>query len=291
MNHKIEEGPFPDFRFDLEALNFTELRKKYLPEYGTHCRFLRICRKNCFEIDERWIGFSEYLRDMEPKPSPKHVAGFVDANRKIFGPGNFRWLTMAELAAQRPGASVVEFEGVRTTVKAVADQLGLSQAAVRYAWRSNSLPKLFEQANKSDKSLDLIWRYPGPKSEADFSISFNDWRKKTVDEQDKRAFPDVYFYLSGMITLSIIEKKLGLSGFTDFSDVSQLDHWRLKYLNGSLEATFNQYSGLRSRLLEALKSIAKRDQEFARSITPVPGTLEAHQIALLLRTGPRQRAD
>ncbi len=260
-------------------LNDSQLRKKYPSESATHYRVLKICRRNTFEIDGKWRRFSGYLADMGPKPSPKHVAGLVDPHKKIFGPDNFRWLTMAELAAQRPGARVIEFEGAHTTAKAIGDQLGRSQSSVLYAWHSNSLAKFVAQAKKPITSQDSSWIYPGPKSEADFLISFKNWRKKTLDEGDKRAFPDVFFYLSGMKALSALEKKLGCPGLTDFFDENQLEQWGS---NRAPEAGFSQYSGLRKRLLAALRSITRRDADFARSITPVPGKLEANEIAMLL---------
>jgi hypothetical protein len=289
MGRETPQSTNIDLELDLKMLNDSQLRKKYPVESSTHYRILKLSRESGFEIDRKWKRFSGYLADMGPRPSPKHVSGFVDSRQRIIGPGNFGWLTMTELAAQRPGARVIEFEGARTTAKAIGDRIGRSQASVLHAWQSNSLAKLVAQATRSVKWKDSSWTYPGPKSEADFLISFNNWRKKTLDEGDKRGFPDVFFYLSGMRALSKLEKKLGQSGFTDFFDESQIEQWRSNALSANLGATFTQYIELRQRLLAALGSIARRDADFACSITPTPGKLEADKIMMLLNQSTAKR--
>jgi hypothetical protein len=216
MGQEISQTTNIGLEYDLKTLNDSQLRKKYPVESSTHYRILKLFRESDFEIDTKWKRFCGYLADMGLRPSPRHVSGFINPHKKIIGPGNFRWLTMTELATQRPRASVIEFEGTRTTAKAIGDRIGRSRASVLRAWQSNSLDKLVAQATKSIKSKDSSWTYPGPKSEADFLISFNNWKKKSSYEGDKRGFPDVFFYLSGMRALSKIERKLGQSGLTDF---------------------------------------------------------------------------
>jgi hypothetical protein len=273
-----ERSPQDELDHDLQVLNFTQLRKKYSVESGSHYNLLKKCRREGLEISSEWLKFASYLRDMGPKPSRRHVAALVDPNCKVIGPGNFKWLTMEELAAQRPRAPTLKRGGARTTVRAVADQTGRSKTAVRYAWKINALDKLFETAERRTPS-SVAWTYPGPKSDAAFLIAFNNWRKLNgIRDGDPRAYPDVFFCLSAFDTLAKLETKLCRSGQSDFTDDAQVDRWRRVIGSRKDEAVFAQYLELRTRLIVALNSIAERDLDLARSITPSPRVREAHPV-------------
>jgi hypothetical protein len=46
-------------------------------------------------IDPAWDDFAEFMRDMGPRPSPRHSLDRID-NSRGYGPGNCRWATQAQ---------------------------------------------------------------------------------------------------------------------------------------------------------------------------------------------------
>jgi hypothetical protein len=268
MTSIAERSPHAELEDDLKVLNFSQLRKKYSSESGSHYNLLKKCRQEGFQIANEWLQFAAYLRDMGPRPSRRHVAARADPNCKVIGPGYFKWLTMEELAAQRPRAPALERGGAPTTVGSIADQTGRSKTAVRYALKTNALDKLFD-APKQRTPAGVVWTYPGPKSDAAFLIAFNNWKKsKAIRDGDPRAHPDVFFVLSALGTLAKLERKLCQSGQFDFKDEYQVNLWKELNQGHKEQALFAHYVELRTRLEVALNSIANRDLDFAMSIKP-----------------------
>ena len=286
MAHKAYAVRIDELRFDLMRLSEQALRKKYKSESGTHHRGLLKSRTSGWDIFPEWQKLSAYLRDMGPRPSPKHLASFVDPRNKVFGPGSFKWITMAELASQRVGATVIMIEKEPTTVAALADKLGVSGKAIRYALQKQTLNQLID-SSKAPPAQAIDWAYPGPKSQAAFLIGFKAWKSKYTTKDDKRGFIDVYFYLSGLRSLSIIEAKLGITGATDLEDAKQLEAWKSQVRPPALELVFRRYVTARERLGAAFSSIKQRDPDFARSIQLLPGKRNAEEVALRFHASSR----
>jgi hypothetical protein len=91
------------------------------PRYGG--RGITVC--------DRWLNSPEpFLKDMGPKPSPKHELDRID-NDGPYEPGNCRWATRTESSRNRRSNRILEYNGERRTLAEWCERFRLPRDTVR----------------------------------------------------------------------------------------------------------------------------------------------------------------
>lgn len=98
------------------------------PNYGEYGgRGIQFC--------ERWSEFSNFLADMGDRPSGTTLDRYPDVDGH-YEPGNCRWATPKEQAANRRNSVWIEVDGAMTTTAEVARQMGVSAQVLLKRLRS-----------------------------------------------------------------------------------------------------------------------------------------------------------
>lgn len=93
------------------------------PAYRRHgARGVKVC--------ERWNDFRNFLEDMGPRPSEKHTLDRFPNNDGDYEPGNVRWATMEEQAANKNCNRWLTIDGVRKLLTHWADENGINSATL-----------------------------------------------------------------------------------------------------------------------------------------------------------------
>ena len=114
-------------------------------EYSTYYTMLARCdhqvdNNNHFirgiRVCERWTsgeggasGFECFLADMGRKPSPSHTIERID-NDGNYDPGNCRWATRREQAANTPRNRFISYQGERLVLAEVARRSGVRRTTI-----------------------------------------------------------------------------------------------------------------------------------------------------------------
>lgn len=85
-------------------------------------------------VAPEWSDFETFLRDMGPKPSPKHSLERID-NDGPYAPENCRWALPAEQQLNRRNTRYLTVNGVTRTLKEWAELHGLDYGTVRHRLR------------------------------------------------------------------------------------------------------------------------------------------------------------
>lgn len=91
-------------------------------------------------ICEKWSDFQQFFKDMGPRPTPRHSIERVD-NDGNYCPENCRWATPEEQANNNSRNIIVLVEGVKMTLAAASDALGISYSSAYRRLKSGKLPK------------------------------------------------------------------------------------------------------------------------------------------------------
>jgi hypothetical protein len=97
-------------------------------------------------VAAEWLDFETFLRDMGPKPSPRHSLDRIDCNGN-YCPENCRWATRVEQMRNKRTTAWVTYNGQSLPLIAAAELAGIKPAIV-HARRRKGWPeeRLFEPA-------------------------------------------------------------------------------------------------------------------------------------------------
>jgi hypothetical protein len=82
------------------------------------------------KVCEQWKSFECFMRDMGPKPSPKHSLDRYPDNNGNYESSNCRWATASEQRRNARDNVYVEYEGERMLLVVLMERLGLNQSVV-----------------------------------------------------------------------------------------------------------------------------------------------------------------
>jgi len=74
-------------------------------------------------------GFERFVAHIGPKPTPKHSVDRID-NDGNYEPGNVRWATTPEQAANRSRTRMVPFEGSLIPLTIAAERVGIKASII-----------------------------------------------------------------------------------------------------------------------------------------------------------------
>lgn len=114
-------------------------------EYPTHISY-RYYGARGITVCDRWRDFPTFLRDMGPRPSPKHSIDRKDGSRG-YEPDNCRWATRAE--QNNNASSNVYVGGYRVSEIAAANGVGASAIRQRIA-RGWSISRILGTLGEND---------------------------------------------------------------------------------------------------------------------------------------------
>jgi len=107
----------------------SDSRVKQFKDYGG--RGIKVC--------ERWSGesgFENFVRDMGPKPTPRHTLDRYPNNDGDYDPGNCRWATRLEQGSNQRSNRIIEHNGTRATMSEWARKIGIPWQCI--CWRLNA---------------------------------------------------------------------------------------------------------------------------------------------------------
>lgn len=126
--------------------------KFYTPEYAAWRNFKQRCQNEKLDtyrhyggrgitVCPEWEVFDNFLRDMGPRPSPKHSLDRIDVNKGCC-PENCRWATKLEQVRNQRANVFIEMDGVKKCISEWAYEYGLQIDTLRYRIRQGWPVKL-----------------------------------------------------------------------------------------------------------------------------------------------------
>lgn len=83
-------------------------------------------------VDPRWDSFETFFQDMGPRPSKRHTLDRWPKPLLGYRPGNCRWATAEEQAANTVSAKLLTMNGETLPVAAWARKTGVGRATIQY---------------------------------------------------------------------------------------------------------------------------------------------------------------
>ena len=117
-------------------------QNKRTPEYTSWISMRQRCRDpnhSCYKnygakgisVCDQWrSSFETFLRDMGPRPTPKHSIDRVDPFGN-YEPSNCRWASFEQQQNNRANCSYVEVSGVRMTVTELSRKSGIPKSTLQ----------------------------------------------------------------------------------------------------------------------------------------------------------------
>lgn len=146
---------------------FASTKQRPCPEYITYKNMLARCRANhkrradYFDrgigVCDRWVngdgtspGFSCFLDDVGPRPSPKHSLDRID-NEKGYSPENCRWASTNQQARNTRSNHYVTYGGERLSLIEACERANVSYGKMRDRLRKAGMS--FEEALLGPKKI------------------------------------------------------------------------------------------------------------------------------------------
>jgi hypothetical protein len=116
-------------------------RGRVSPEYSAWCEMIKRCENSRSKFFGHYGGrgisifpewradFSAFLRDVGPKPSPRHSLDRIDNNGN-YAPGNVRWATSIEQANNKRNNREISAHGRTQTLAEWAREIGLRASTI-----------------------------------------------------------------------------------------------------------------------------------------------------------------
>lgn len=101
-------------------------------------------------VSEQWLDFATFLKDMGPRPSPKHTLGRID-NDKGYCKENCRWETRTQQARNRRSNKYVLFRG---------EKICLAELAIRHNLSPQTLWKRLKRGWSLEEAISTKEKYP-----------------------------------------------------------------------------------------------------------------------------------
>ena len=139
--------------------------KNKTPEYIAWENMLRRCSGRSkdsvyyasrgIKVCDQWkLSFTNFLRDMGSRPSPRHTLDRID-NDGDYEPGNVRWATMKQQSRNKRNNNQITFGGRTACIAEWADILGVPyrrlQERLRKGWP-------LELAMTAGKKSNQYWK-------------------------------------------------------------------------------------------------------------------------------------
>lgn len=84
------------------------------------------------KVCSRWLKFENFIKDMGPRPSKKHTLDRWPKPLLGYKPGNCRWATAEEQAANTVSAKRLTMHGETLPIAAWARRTGIGRATIQY---------------------------------------------------------------------------------------------------------------------------------------------------------------
>lgn len=125
-------------------------KKNHIPEYRVWAGMIHRCHcesSTCFKdygargiyVSKEWASsFAQFMKDMGPRPSPRHQIDRLD-NNGPYSAENCAWHTASQNARNRSSNTRIECFGERLTLSEWVEKTGFNRATIqnrlRFGWR------------------------------------------------------------------------------------------------------------------------------------------------------------
>jgi len=94
-------------------------------------KYFRLYPKQGIKVCARWKKFENFFADVGPRLSAQHSLDRWPDPHGDYKPGNVRWATMKEQSNNRRDNRIVELDGEKFTLSALADAAGFKVGTLR----------------------------------------------------------------------------------------------------------------------------------------------------------------
>ena len=253
-----KRADWPDLEADLRTLSASALRLKYKGEASSHANMKVRCKEG-FELDPAWNEFSDFLRDMGPRPHPSYSIDRIDPLIRKYGPDLCRWASKKEQTENRSSTIWIEFEGRDETLADLARRFDVPYTTLHAAYSRGETPTQIAARLKGTSSEYCPDHILGDAlAVRDWRASFKAWKEKLPREHRWMAEPEVFDLITCSRQLQSGAKWLERRGFFELAGE---EHEEAEALLGTPQGLAWQHGHVRIR--KALKALVGRAPKVA----------------------------